>query len=58
MTEKKNLGKWLTQIGTIFETAKQSIKTGSNEVALNLMKGGLNEFEYVEEFFIVITLLI
>jgi hypothetical protein len=54
MNEKKNLGKFLTQIERLFETAKQSIRSGSNETALNIIKAGQNEFEHVQEFFTVI----
>ena len=57
MTDKKNLGKWLNQIGNFAETAKQAIKQGNNEVALNLMKNGFNEIEYIIDFFYVILLL-
>lgn len=53
MTDKKNLGKLMTQIGNIFESAKQGIRSGSNEAALNLLKGSPNEFENVQEFFTV-----
>ena len=53
MTDKKNLGKWLNQIGNFADTAKQAIKQGNNDVALNVMKTGFNELEYITDFFYV-----
>ena len=44
----------LSQIENFVGTAKQAIKTKNNEIALKLMKSGFDQFDYIQDFFIVI----